>query len=77
MQTHIQIKFFVGLNDQTPPSSDHYPIESGITVECLLDILQISTNQKLIIFINNKRAALTSCLKGGERVAVLPPVGGG
>jgi molybdopterin converting factor small subunit len=30
-----------------------------------------------IVFIDNVHAELTSILKGGERVGIFPPVGGG
>ena len=77
MQSHIQIKLFANLQKFMPASAENYAIEAGITVGTLLQQLGIPQDMIKLVFIGNVRAELTSILKGGERVGVFPPVGGG
>ncbi len=77
MKAHIQIKLFATLNKFNPGYSDNYPIKPGITVETLLDELDIPKTEAKLIFINGIKCGLTSVLQGGERVGIFPPVGGG
>jgi molybdopterin converting factor small subunit len=77
MQSHIQIKLFANLQKFMPASAENYAIEGGITVCTLLQQLGIPQDMIKLVFIGNVRAELTSILKGGERVGVFPPVGGG
>ncbi len=42
MKSHIQIKLFASLQEFTPPSSDKYPIDEGLTIHSLLEQLNIS-----------------------------------
>jgi molybdopterin converting factor small subunit len=77
MQSHIQIKLFANLQKFMPASAENYAIEAGITVGTLLQQLGIPQDMTKLVFIGNVRAELTSTLKGGERVGIFPPVGGG
>jgi len=77
MESHIQIKLFASLQKFMPASAENFAIESGITVGELLQQLDIPQDLIKIVFINNVHAELTSILKGGERVGIFPPVGGG
>lgn len=77
METHIQIKLFASLQKFMPASAENYAIEAGITVGALLQQLDIPQDMIKIVFIDNVHAELTSILKGGERVGIFPPVGGG
>jgi molybdopterin converting factor small subunit len=77
MESHIQIKLFAGLQKFMPASAENYAIEAGITVGSLLQQLDIPQDMIKIVFIDNVHAELTSILKGGERVGIFPPVGGG
>ena len=77
MESHIQIKLFAGLQKFMPVSAENYAIEPGITVGSLLQQLGIPQDMIKLVFINSVRAELTSTLKGGERVGIFPPVGGG
>ncbi len=77
MKPHIQIKLFASLQESTPPSSDKYPIDEGLTIHSLLEQLNISQEKAKLIFINGVKADLAATLKGGERVGIFPPVGGG
>ena len=77
MDSHIQIKLFASLQKFMPDSAENYAIEAGITVGELLRQLDIPPDMIKLVFINNVQAELTSLLKGGERVGIFPPVGGG
>jgi molybdopterin converting factor small subunit len=77
MESHIQIKLFASLQKFMPASADNYAIEAGITVGALLQQLDVPLDMIKIVFIDNVHAELTSILKGGERVGIFPPVGGG
>jgi molybdopterin converting factor small subunit len=77
MQSHIQIKLFASLQKFMPASAENYAIETGITVGALLQQLDIPQDLIKLVFVDNTQAELTSILKGGERVGIFPPVGGG
>ena len=77
MESHIQIKLFASLQKFMPASADNYAIEAGITVGALLQQMDIPQEMIKLVFVDNVRAELTSILKGGERVGIFPPVGGG
>jgi len=77
MESHIQIKLFANLQKFMPASAENYAIEAGITVGTLLQQLDIPQDMIKLVFIDNVRAGLTSILKGGERIGIFPPVGGG
>jgi molybdopterin converting factor small subunit len=77
MKSHIQIKLFATLQKFLPASAANYPIEAGTTVGGLLQQLDLPPDKIKLVFIDGVRAELTSTLKGGERVGIFPPVGGG
>jgi molybdopterin converting factor small subunit len=77
MKSHIQIKLFATLQEFMPVSAENYAIEAGTTVSGLLRQLDLPPEKVKLVFINGARAELTSILKGGERVGIFPPVGGG
>lgn len=73
----IQLKLFAVLTAHTPADSDNYPIIPGMTVDQLIDTLEIPKEQAKLIFINGRRVDLTDTVKAGDRVGIFPPVGGG
>ena len=77
MQTHIQIKLFANLQKFMPASADNYAIDAGTTIRSLLQQLEIPEDKAKLIFIDGLKAELTTVLKGGERIGIFPPVGGG
>ena len=77
METHIQIKLFATLQHFTPPLSDKYQIEPGITIQSLLNLLGVPEEKAKLIFIDGVKVNLMATLNGGERVGIFPPVGGG
>ncbi len=77
METHIQIKLFAALQRFMPVSAENYAIEAGTSIRTLLRQLHIPEDEAKLIFINGIKAELTTVLKGGERIGIFPPVGGG
>lgn len=77
MQTCIQLKLYATLQAFMPPSGDGFPISSGMTVQQLLDRLNLPADDAKLIFIDGVQAGLQSRLSGGERVGIFPAVGGG
>ncbi len=77
MQTHIQIKLFANLQKFMPASAENYAIDAGTTIRSLLQQLEIPEDNAKLIFIDGLKAELTTVLKGGERIGIFPPVGGG
>jgi molybdopterin converting factor small subunit len=77
MNETISLKLFATLAKRTPPDSDRYPIAAGTTVQDIVSQLNISEGEAKLIFVNNKRALLTSVLSDGDRLGIFPPVGGG
>jgi molybdopterin synthase sulfur carrier subunit len=77
MNATISLKLFATLAKRTPEDSNRYPITPGTTVRDIVDKLNITEGEAKLIFVNNKRALLTSVLNDGDRVGIFPPVGGG
>jgi molybdopterin converting factor small subunit len=77
MQAHIQIKLFAGLQRFMPVAAENYTIEAGTSIRTLLQQLDIPEDEAKLIFIDGLKAELTAVLKGGERIGIFPPVGGG
>lgn len=77
MKTHVQIKLFADLSALTPPTADNFPIEAGTTVRQMLEDIRIPVEKVRLVFIDNIKGDLDSPLKGGERVGIFPPIGGG
>ncbi|MEE9536211.1 MAG: MoaD/ThiS family protein [Desulfobacterales bacterium] len=77
MQTHIQIKLFATLQRFMPASAENYAIEAGTSIRTLLQQIDIPEDKAKLIFIDGLKAELTTVLKGGERIGIFPPVGGG
>lgn len=77
MDIHISLGLFAFLAQRMPANPDRFAVSAGITVGVLLSALGISEDEAKLIFINNKRADLSSILNDGDRVGVFPPVGGG
>ncbi len=77
MKAHIQIKLFATLQRFTPAAADNYAIEAGITIQNVLEQLNIPQEKAKLIFIDGIKADLSTALNGGERVGIFPPVGGG
>ena len=77
MKSQIQLKLFATLKRFTPPTADNLIIDQGISIGDLLDQIDMPREKAKLVFVNGVKAELTATLKGGERVGIFPPVGGG
>ena len=77
MHSTIDLKLFATLAAQAPANAAQYPIVSGMSVAQLIESLKIPPAAAKLIFVNGIRVDLGTQLKGGERVGIFPPVGGG
>ena len=77
MTAYIEIKLFATLAKFLPASADRYEIQPNMTVRDLLNQLDVPEEKARLIFINGVKANLAAPLKGGDRVGIFPPVGGG
>ena len=78
MKTRIQLKLYATLQKRMPDGdTDRFEIDAGMTVRQLLAALDIPVSDAKLVFVNGKKASLTTALNGGERIGIFPPVGGG
>lgn len=77
MTEHIHIRLFSTLNRFETDPDKPYPIIPGMSVKEVLVQLNIPLDDIKLIFVNGKKAGIETCLEGGERVGIFPPVGGG
>lgn len=77
MNAHISLKLFASLAKRMPEDAGRYPITPGTTVRDIVEKLNIAEAEAKLIFVNNRRALLTSELSDGDQVGIFPPVGGG
>lgn len=78
MKIHIQVKLYATLRKFAPDGGpDRFELDTGATVEHLIDKLGIPAAEAKLVFVNGKKAPLAAILNDGERVGIFPPVGGG
>ena len=73
----INLKLYATLRKFLPGGGDEINIEPGSSVNDILKRLGIPHTEAKLIFINGKRGAIDTILKGGDRLGIFPPVGGG
>ena len=79
---NIEIKVFSSLRNDVPPSDkrlegDKWDIREGETVGFVLEMLQLSGRDDLILLVNGHHANKESVLSEGDVLSILPPIGGG
>ncbi|MBU4345095.1 MAG: MoaD/ThiS family protein [Proteobacteria bacterium] len=52
-------------------------MDGEITVEELCELINIPSDRIKIVMVNGKSKSMNHVLKGGERVGLFPPIGGG
>ena len=77
MAKTIHLELFANLKIYTPESANAYPVESGTTLESILDQLNIPHLKSLLITIDKKRVDKSYSIVGGEHIRVFPPMRGG
>ena len=77
----IEINLYATLSRYMPAhlkkSGRILDVEEGITLNQLMEQLNIPAKQVKLVFLDGVRADGESVLKEGSRVGVFPPVGGG
>lgn len=58
-------------------SSLDVEVQSGQTIQQVLDKLGVPAEQTRIVFVNNRAATLAQSLEGGEQIGIFPAIGGG
>lgn len=77
MNATIDLRLYATLQQYVPEDATHFTIESGSSVRTLVQNLGIPIEYAKLIFIDGIKKELDTSLKGGERVAIFPPIGGG
>jgi len=77
MKPQIHLKLFATLRKYLPEKPEAYPIEPGMTIRDLIQQLGVPVSDVKLIFINSVKSDMAARLKGGERIGLFPPVGGG
>jgi sulfur-carrier protein len=72
----ININLFASLRkDRFDSTQREFP--EGTTIQGVLSVLAISSNDAAIIFVNGRHAELDTVLRNGDTVSLFPPIGGG
>jgi len=77
MKLMIEINLYASLRPFAPPNASCYPIETGTTIEKIIEALKIPKDQTKLLFCNGVKCELETLLKDGDRIGIFPPVGGG
>lgn len=77
----VEVVLFATLSKYNPAGESSEPftlqLPEGSTVEDVLKRLQIPPQESKQVFVNSRRRDRDYVLKGGERVAIFPPIAGG
>lgn len=77
MEKTIGLRLFATLEKHLSPGEHRVPIHSGDTVQHVLTRLGVPVEEAKLVFVDGAQADLGTSLRGGERVGVFPPIGGG
>jgi molybdopterin converting factor subunit 1 len=79
----VNVLYFGTLKDLFASERDSIDLPEGATVDSLLSFLRAQTSKQsdvwrtLAVAVNQEYAALSTTLREGDEVALLPPVSGG
>ncbi len=79
----VNVLYFGTLKDLFTREQESLDVPDGATVESLLSLLRAQTSKQsdlwrtLAVAVNREYAGLTTVLREGDEVALLPPVSGG
>ena len=74
---HVTLKLYATLQIFLPPGGEEIPILAGTTVGELLRRIGVPEEKAQLVFVDGVKGELSTPLRGGERVGIFPPVGGG
>jgi len=77
MATTIHLELLANLKIHAPESAEAYPVQSGTSIENILDQLNIPHLKSLLITIDKKRVDKSYSIVGGEHIKIFPPMRGG
>ena len=77
MNDLIHINFYSTLKRFTPEPDKPYPIVPGMSIKDVLISLHVPLEDIKLIFVDGKKAGIDTELRGGERIGIFPPIGGG
>jgi hypothetical protein len=77
MTESIDLKLFASLAKFAPPCPQRFPVSPGVTVGELARDLGIPEEEIKLVFVDGVLRDTCASLRGGERVGIFPPVGGG
>jgi len=77
MEATIDLRLFATLQQFSPENSEAFTISPGTTVREVLETINVPVEKAKLIFVDAVKKDLDTVLKGGERVGIFPPVGGG
>ena len=77
IKSTIDLRLYASLQKYAPEEAHQYPIEPGIRLADLINRLEIPAALSKLFFVDGRRVDPEAILKGGERVAIFPPIGGG
>jgi len=77
----LELCLYASLSSRLLEKSDRnscfLEIPEGTSIEDMLNRLHIAVDEPKIIFLNGTHANLDQVLKGGDRLAIFPPIAGG
>jgi molybdopterin converting factor small subunit len=77
MQVHVDT--YANLRQYSPAGRGSFDLtlDSGATVSCIIDALNIPGAVKVVILLNGRRAAGDTRLKAADKITLFPPIEGG
>jgi molybdopterin converting factor small subunit len=76
-ENKVTLKLFATLSKYASHAGDTVTIQPGTTVRELISRFDIPEKEAKLVFIDSVKSSLDQELKGGERVGIFPPIGGG
>ncbi|MEJ5358821.1 MAG: MoaD/ThiS family protein [Desulfobacterales bacterium] len=73
----VRLHLYAGLRALVPDCPEEIPLPESLPLGEFLERLGIPTEKIHLVFVDGKRSELSTPLRGGERIGVFPPVGGG
>ena len=73
----VSLKLYASLSALTPENAAAYPVSPGDTVGAIMEALGIHAGEAVSIVRNGHAAEPDTPVFDGDRIAFVPPVGGG
>ncbi len=73
----VSLKLYANLAALAPENADAYPVSPGDTVGAIMKAIGIPAGEAVSIVHNGRAAEPDTPVADGDRIAFVPPVGGG